>query len=338
MLAPTKIKGITTGMSVEGVEVVRIHYTADPIKDPNTPEGVKWLGEEIKGYKGMTDWRWQKEMEINSTAQGGQLLFPFLAEFEAQIFVNPRNIPGSRKLTAGFDYGSRNPSALLITAWDETTGVPETIWEYYQKPKKKEESDEEFRARKGYKATTRAIKACPYFEQLKMSGGIAADPSMWAETQQTKNGLKSMAYLFGQEGVHMFPAEKGGDMAWYEYVSSKWWANPSKPTWKIWRTCPWLWQELQGLRFKDFSATIAVVRNPEESIVDKANHSADAIKYDFMLRLKSGFSKPNEYAQSHPQRIVDFVTGKTKLKPWQKKTSGNRYIPDDFIEQKRGEA
>ena len=338
MLVTTEHKGIQTGISAEGVQVVRIHYSADPLKDPATEIGGAWLNRELQGYRGMNDPRWRKEMEIDFEAQGGQLLFPFLAEYEFAIFIDPEPITETTKLTAGFDYGARNPSALEITTWDETTGRPTTIWEYYEEPRKKFETDEEFRARKGYKVTAEAIKACPYFEQLKRGGGIAADPSLWALTQQTSNGLKSMADLFGQEGVHMFPAERGGDLAWYEYVSSKWWANPAKPTWKIFRTCPWLWRELQGLRFEEWSATTAVTKNPKEIIVDKANHACDSVKYDFMLRLKSGFSKPNEYAQSHPQRIVDFVTGKTKLKPWQKKTAGNRYIPDDFIEQKKGEA
>lgn len=332
MLEQTSHKGIQSSLSAENVRVVRIHYSADPDKDPSTPAGENWLKRELQGYRGMSDPRWRKEMEVDFQAQGGQLLFPFLAEFNHAIYVNPRPISETAKLTAGFDYGTRNPSSLQITMWDETTGHPETIWEYYEEPRKKSETDEDFRARKGYKATTAALKACPHWEQLKRGGGIAADPSLWSMTQQTQNGLKSIADLYGQEGVHMFPAERGGDMAWYEYVSSKWWANPVKPDWKIWRTCPWLWQELQGLRFAEWSASTAVNQNPKDKIVDKANHAVDAIKYDFMLRLKSGFSKPSEYAQSHAQRIVSFVTGKTKKHPWDKRPSGNHYIPDNFIE------
>ena len=117
MLAPTEHKGIHSGISSEGIKVIRIHYSADPEKDPDTERGAKWLKTELQGYRGKTDPRWRKEMEIDFEAHGGQLLFPYLLEHQQKIFVKPQGVEGLR-LTAGLDYGTRNPSAFEVLGAD----------------------------------------------------------------------------------------------------------------------------------------------------------------------------------------------------------------------------
>jgi hypothetical protein len=279
MLASTQIKGVQAGISAEGVQVIRIHYSADPGKDPDTPAGAKWVDKELQGYRGKTDPRWRKEMEIDFDAHGGQLLFPYLLENEKHIYISPVKIK-KMNMIAGLDYGTRNPSAFEVLSVDYD-GHISVIWEYYEPPKKKDEGDEEFRQRKGYKTLSAAIKRCPYFSKSLI---IYADPSLWNKTQESEDpkNLRSMADLFVQEGVYLSPGQRGRDFTCYEKLNSKIWKDPTSPRLTIMRNCKWLWWELQRLRFADFSAATMVNKNLQEKIVDKDNHAWDAFKYAVM--------------------------------------------------------
>ena len=278
MLAATQHKGIQSGVSPEGVQVIRIHYSADPLKDPDTKTGAGWIGRELQGYRGKTDPRWRKEMEIDFDAHGGQLLFPYMLENQSQLFVKPYNIDGLR-LIAGLDYGTRNPSAFEVLGQDGDDNI-KIVYEYYEAPKKSDETDDDFRKRKGYKVLCAAIKACPYFEGLI----IFADPSLWNKNQEATDskGLMSVAELFLQEGVTLMPGQRGRDFACYEHIDKDLWKEPANPKLTISKNCPWLWWEMQRLRFSDYSATTQVNQNLQEKIVDKDNHAWDAVKYPLM--------------------------------------------------------
>ncbi len=283
MLATTNYKGIQTGISSEGVQVIRIHYSADPIKDPDTVEGARWIARELQGYRGKTDPRWRKEMEVDFDAHGGQLLFPYMLESLNALFVKPYPA-NDLKLLAGLDYGTRNPSAFEVLAKDSDDKI-NIAYEYYEAPKKIDETDDEFRARKGYKVLCAAIKECPYFKNLD----ILADPSLWNKTQEASDskGLMSVADLFLQEGVVLRPGQRGRDFACYELIDNDLWGNPTNPRLTISQNCPWLWWEMQRLRFGDYSATTQVNQNLKEQIVDKDNHAWDAVKYAIMEIIKS---------------------------------------------------
>jgi len=286
MLGQTEHKGIQAGISSEGIQVVRIHYSADPMKDPDTHNGKEWRHIELQGYRGVHDPRWRKEMEIDFDAHGGQLLFPYLLEYQNRIFVNPQEIKGAQ-LIAGLDYGTRNPSAFEVLAIDYDKNI-KVVYEYYEPPKAHKESDEVFRARKGYKMLAAAIKQCPYFsEKLR----ILADPSLWNKTQEARDstGLMSVADLFAQEGVALTQGQRGRDFACYESLDSNLWDNLAEPRLVIFKNCPWLWWEVQRLRFDDYAAATQANQNLKEKIVDKDNHAWDAFKYALMSVLNVGF-------------------------------------------------
>lgn len=285
MLASTEHKGIQTGVSAEGVKVIRIHYSADPLKDPDTSEGESWLTRELQGYRGKTDPRWRKEMEIDFDAHGGQLLFPYMLEHEKQLLVKPVDISGYT-LIAGLDYGTRNPSAFEVIAIGNDNNI-QVVHEYYEAPKKAYEDDNEFRQRKGYKVLCAAIKEYPFLDKLN----IFADPSLWNKTQEAADskGLMSIADLFEQEGVILAPGQRGRDFACYEHIDKYLWEDPGNPLLTIFKNCPWLWWELQRLRFDDYSATTQVNQNLKEKIIDRDNHAWDALKYALTSIIKIGF-------------------------------------------------
>jgi hypothetical protein len=67
------IKGVTEWQNKNNVfYVVRIHYSADPNKDPDTPAGRAWRDEERKKY---TDKVWAQEYEIDATALAESLIY-----------------------------------------------------------------------------------------------------------------------------------------------------------------------------------------------------------------------------------------------------------------------
>jgi hypothetical protein len=224
-------------------------------------------------------------MEIDFDAHGGQLLFPFLMENQGTIYVPPARIEGFN-LIAGLDYGTRNPSAFEVLSVDYD-GLIQVIWEYYEEPRRPDESDEQFRARKGYKVLSQAIKSCPYFSRNLV---IWADPSLWNKTQEGDDpkGLKSVADLFAQEKVFLSPGQKGQDFACYEKLVSNVWKDPASPGLTIMQNCPWLWWELQRLRFADFGAATQANRNLQEKIVDKDNH---CYSYDTDILTETGWKR-----------------------------------------------
>ena len=286
MLEQTECKGIQTGLSVEGCRVVRIHYSADRAKDPDSVEGKAWMDRELQGYRGVTDPRWQKEMEVDFDAQGGQLLFPYLLDNQDTLFIVPYAVQGTR-LIAGLDYGVRNPSAFEVLSID-SDGEIHVLWEYYEEPKKSGESDDAFRARKGHKNLCAGIKSCPYYDE---NLEIYADPSMWNKSQESMDskGLMSIADLFKTEGVELTRGQRGRDFACYEHIDKNLWFDPKNPLLTISKECPWLWYELQKLRFAEYSAGTQVNQNLQEKIVDRDNHAFDAIKYAISEIIKSGF-------------------------------------------------
>jgi len=61
------IKGLSTRRTESGVQVVRIHYTADPQRDS------AWAKHERQKYSSQA--AWDREQEIVHEAGGGELLF-----------------------------------------------------------------------------------------------------------------------------------------------------------------------------------------------------------------------------------------------------------------------
>ena len=70
------MKGIKHYTSDAGFHCIRVHYSADPEKDPSTPIGAEWFANSIKGYPGGTkSSAWRQEMEIDWNQQAASLSF-----------------------------------------------------------------------------------------------------------------------------------------------------------------------------------------------------------------------------------------------------------------------
>jgi hypothetical protein len=289
------MKGVEHYKSEPGFECIRVHYTADPAKDPSTPEGAIWIENELKGIPGgIASAQWRQEYEVDWDAAGGELCFPQLEVYKSKIVVQPFEVPETWSLYGSFDYGHRNPSSYHIYALDHDGDVW-AVWEYYK-------------SGKGYKQIAQSIRACPFFD--KMSYLPIADPSIWAKTQQTEDGneMKSIAQLFFElppnEQIVFAPGKKGGDITVAEKINGDMW-NPEAlkegktPRLRIFATCPMMIWELGKLRYKDWSGTMQEQRNLQESIVDKDNHAFDDLKM-FMTMF---FMAPKEEKKEEMEKL-----------------------------------
>src|SRR3990167_2716376 len=273
------MKGIMDRLTPDGIRILRVHYTADPDKNPQTPKGAGWLARESIGYpNGVLSAKWRKEMDIDPEAQGGQLAFPLCEVNAGKIFIPAVEIPVGWQFFGGFDYATRGVTAAVVIAASPSKDKFVAVWEYYKKDS-------------GYIATCDAIKACPYYSLLEW---IVADPSIWSATQQKtgSNELTSVAQLFAEQGLHLVPGSKGRDLTFVELVNDVLWADiKDNPKFFIFTTCDKLWWEIKKQRYNEWSPATAVHKNLKETLVNKDNHAVDCIKYVFMRLFASWMSQ-----------------------------------------------
>tara|TARA_R110002020_G_scaffold45369_1_gene129820 strand:+ start:4191 stop:5069 length:879 start_codon:yes stop_codon:yes gene_type:complete len=271
------MKGIDDYMTKDGVRVLRVHYSADEDKDPNTKGGASWMAKSLIGYPGGTSGaKWRREMEIDFNAQGGQLVFSCMDKHRERIYIPSYDvIPEGWKLYGGFDYAGRGTTAFMVVAYDKISDSYYAIHEFYKK-------------KSGYIATSEAIKSYKYFDNLEW---IVADPSMWSKTQERGDGgdLVSMAQLFSEQGIHFLRGTRGGDTEFAELINEKMWNGFEKknknwqPRYRITKSCINHWNEMSQWRYNEWTTSTGQSRNLKETMIDKNNHSIDAVKYLFKM-------------------------------------------------------
>lgn len=241
--------------------VISCPYHADP--DKNNQD---WYDQ---ARKGLRDDQFQREVMIDFSARGGQKVFPYLDKSPHRWFVNPwGEIPKNYTIVAGLDFGSRNPSSILMAAVSER-GHFHIFSEFY-KPSNPSE-------------IARYLKNHPYFSRLTK---IAADPSVFNKNQhslQEQFGvITSIAEMLQDLGIYQLERGNNDRLAGLERV--KYMLRHSelqdlKPYVTISRDCPNLWKELTEIVYKEETPEQLSNRNASEDTVKKKDHAFDALKY-----------------------------------------------------------
>ena len=65
------MRGLTVRRTKGGIPVIRHHYSADPVRDPDL--NPAWKATERKAYTSQA--AWDREQEIRDEAGGGELVF-----------------------------------------------------------------------------------------------------------------------------------------------------------------------------------------------------------------------------------------------------------------------
>jgi hypothetical protein len=108
-----EVKGVGSRRTRSGIQILRVHYTADPERDS------AWARSERQKYSSQA--AWDREQEIIHEAGGGELVFAeILNRYADKIIIRNPNfqVPPFWKRIGGFDHGKTNPTAALVATVD----------------------------------------------------------------------------------------------------------------------------------------------------------------------------------------------------------------------------
>jgi hypothetical protein len=269
----SEIRGFSTRRTTTGVQIARVHYSADPDRDS------EWAKRERRKYSSQA--AWDREQEIVHEAGGGELVFAEILNRHAdKIIIQDPSFQASPHWAriGGFDHGKTNPTAALVTAVDHD-GTIYCLAEYYQPGLTPHQHMDN-------------LHRLPDFLTAHC---IYADPSIFYRNQAQADGrFISVAEIYLEAGVSNFTDGQNAELAGIERILEAWRdLDNREPTLKI--VCPYdysrkrfglfengcpnlLW-ELMRTRRQQLSASQLMRRNPTEAIVDKDNHLRDALKY-----------------------------------------------------------
>lgn len=261
--------GLDFKRNSQGHRIARLHYTADPEKNPATPAGQKWFEDTSNKYLGgVSSLQWRQEYEIDFAAGSGELVFPSFLQDKGHYVVDPFELDESYVLFGCMDWGTRagNYTALHVGAV-APGGRKFIVWEHRLE-------------RQPPLIVAQAWHSCPFYDRLQV---IWCDPSMFNETTPTKTGFTSVSEMMANDEVcgdftvdKLAPAHQRSDETAINMYRNMWIKNP--PELQIFRTCPGYIGELCNLKHPERREIV----NETEKIVDKDNHSWDAVKY-FLL-------------------------------------------------------
>lgn len=256
---------------------MRLHYSADPAKDPDTEKGLRWFTSQVRGYPGgQAGAKWQQEMEINFQIYSGQKVYPDWQERQQKVAVEPFDIPEEWPVYAGYDYGTSNPMAFTPIAFasnDECYQIDEIVLTDLSVPQQ-----------------AKLIKKKPYWERVR---GIVGDPSIWRRNQSgDEERLKSIGEMFEDEGIYMEKGrnEPGVDMSFVALLNGYLWNTKESPKFRIFDHCTETLKCYRNLRKKQHTTAHAIANMDDpEAIVQKGIDAFDANKY---ILLSRGFETP----------------------------------------------
>lgn len=199
------MQGISTRRTKLGFHVLRVHYSADPDKNPQTPQGRRWL-EEAK--KGMSDARFRQEYEIDFGALGGQLVFPGFDESVHVVADKMPLDPAYSTVWLACDPHPRTAHAFLWLA-AHREGDLAVVWSWWPEERHKREG----LVTKDYADAVKVIDESelglkPYLQLMDVAGR-----SFNAEEE------KSYFDKYRECGVYFFPAKKNRDLVGYDLIN-----------------------------------------------------------------------------------------------------------------------
>lgn len=310
------VRGFSLRLKANGIPVGRIHYSADPERDPETEKGLAWYTAKKKQYDSNHS-GWEREYEIVDEAGGGERIFADILTRYGNVIVirDPKWMPNPEwGIVGGFDHGGTNPTCLL-KCYIDNDGNRYFAGEYYAYKTKTWDNtiSNNARAITGLELDESKTKLIPaklrdangtatggYVEKmpdLEKMRWINADPSIFYDTIPTPEGqLTAGAAIYASLGLRMrsFAGERN-DLAFVQRLQDDLWGSLHSQAPKVYIVCrnesdarqpgmhpydcPNLLWELKRIRRQELTARALLTQNPTEKIVDKNNHSWDSFKY-----------------------------------------------------------
>jgi hypothetical protein len=281
------VKGISTRKTRLGWTVIRIHYSADPDKDPETPVGAAWLEH---AQQGMSKARWRKEFEIDYEALGGQLVFP---NFEETIHVTKPQFPlepATSTIYLAADPHPRTPHAFLWLAAFKS-GELAVVWSHWREEYKKQLVSE-------YAAMLHKIDRSPLgLKPHRRIMDVAGKSFNVDEERDIFKGYRDAKLTVEEQGkvtekripVIFHPAKKDIGYVGLDLINEEFKPVPfaiadkieNRPRLTIWSGCgdnDELVYQLKSMRFREHRGNITDKDAPEEP-QEKRSHLIACLKY-----------------------------------------------------------
>lgn len=282
------VRGLTLKAKANGIPVMRLHYSADPDRDPATPKGQQWY--EAKRAQYDSDKAgWDREYEIVDEAGGGERIFAdVLTRYkDAIIITDPKWEPNPHwGVVGGFDHGGTNPT-VLEKAYIDQDGSLYFAGEFYRYKTKDWDSTQV--------SNSAELLGMPDLDRMRW---VNADPSIFWDTVPTKEGsYTAVNNIYKGLGVDMLRSFEGerNDLTFVARMLEDRWAKLQERAPRLYIVCrnesdkrqpglhpfdsPNLLWELKRIRRAQMTAKQLMTKNPTEQIVDKDNHAFDAMKY-----------------------------------------------------------
>lgn len=278
------MKGLDEYVTSSGVRVLRVHYSADPAKDPDTPAGMRWLQEELKGRPGgMGSTAWRQEYEIDFTASDGERVWPtFDSKIRPKITYEAVDIEPHWPVYCGFDWGIACPTVLTahaIESLDRSYQIDEIVM--------KDTPENPLSIR----SFSNECKKRYWWDQVQ---NIVGDPSIWRRLPKAdETSSISIGDMFADEGLHIAKGrnEAGVDMAYISMLNTHLWADLENPKFMIASHCTQTLTCYSRIRKKVIKTLSNNDKAPPEQIISKNVDEFDANKY---IHLSLGFTEPDE--------------------------------------------
>jgi hypothetical protein len=130
------MKGLDVHENALGFTAVRLHYSADPDKSPDTEPGAKWYDSMRRAWPDPN--KFAQEFEINWWVAAGQRVYP---EFLEATHCKPLELRRRKVIYRSWDFGYLTPACLVAQIDDrdrlqvmyEIIGKEETTRQFAQK-------------------------------------------------------------------------------------------------------------------------------------------------------------------------------------------------------------
>lgn len=314
-------RGLAKFKTSEGTYGLRVHYSADPDKDPETDLGYKWkMGQLQSGAfeGGEHGWRWQQHMEINPLSRAGTLCIPAFRDIERQIVIpdlNPSQTLGW-SFDAGLDWGAQNNAVFLVF------GIrPDNrrflLWEVSA-------PGNELGGIVGF---CDYMQDCPWFERV--NGNIQSDPSLWNKDQGSAQNrfMRSKASIFEECGVELVPARLKGQSAdeiGLERLNYHYWRDPYyadfEPIFFICENAKNTIKNFPNLVYEEYSEATRHEHQLKETMKDLHVDEWDAFKY-----AEVATEDPPRYSPRPKSGTYGWFKHQYELRAVAKKESGDLY-------------
>jgi hypothetical protein len=273
-------RGLSRFTTANGGYGIRVHYTADPDKDPSTVQGAKWKFEELAsgGYEGgEKGWRWQQHMEINPLSRAGTLCLPHFRDIQHKIVIpniHPNETLGW-SFDAGLDWGAQNNAVFLLFGI-RSDNRRFLLWE----------TSAPGNDLGGIVGFCDAMKECPWLERV--NGNIQADPTIWNKDQGSAKDkfMRSKASIFEECQINLTKARLKGqdaDEICLDRLNNFYWRNPHEkdfePLLFICDNAQGVIKNFPNLVYQEFSETTRHEHQLKEEMKNLHVDEWDAFKY-----------------------------------------------------------